>query len=30
MGKNAMFFLGKSRETDEWEVFSVMAGEDGK
>lgn len=30
MGKNATFFLGKSRETDEWEVFSVMVEEDGK
>jgi hypothetical protein len=30
MGKNATFFLGKSRETDEWEVFRVMVEEDGK
>jgi hypothetical protein len=30
MGKNATFFLGKSRETDQWEVFSVMVEEDGK
>ena len=30
IGKNATFFIGKSRETNEWEVFSVMVEEDGK
>lgn len=29
-GKNATFFVGKSRETAEWEVFSLMVQQDGK
>jgi uncharacterized protein YceK len=30
MGRNATFFLGKSRETGTWEVFCVMVEEEGK
>ena len=30
MGQNATFFLGKSRETGTWEVFSVMVKKEGK
>ncbi len=29
-GLNATFFLGKSRQTGEWEVFSAMVEKDGK
>jgi hypothetical protein len=29
-GQNATFFLGKSRETGTWEVFSVMVKKEGK
>ncbi len=30
MGKNATFFVGKSRETGLWEIFNVMVEEEGK
>ncbi|MFH1080306.1 MAG: hypothetical protein V1766_08600 [Pseudomonadota bacterium] len=30
MGKNAIFFLGKSRATGQWEIFSAMVEEEGK